>query len=419
MLFKEFIVGSIRLITKGSKAYWAWISALLVLIVIGVVTYTGQAHYGLIKTSMRDEVSWGFYIGNFTFMVGIAAAAIMLVVPAYIYNWKPIKEIVILGELLAISAIVMCILFIIVDMGRPERLWHMIPLIGKLRLGQSILAWDSLALSFYLILNFVIVSHILFRAFKIKDYSRKYVIPLVLLSIPAGIAIHTITAFLYNGIAARPFWNSAILAPKFLASAFCSGPAIMIILFQVLRRTTRLKIEDGAIWTLAELMAYTMFFNLFLTGAEIFKEAYSNTEHKVFTDYLYFGIGEHRKIVPYGWLAIAFDTIAFFLFLIPKTRKNYITLNIGAVLIYSGVYIEKGIGLIIPGFTPDTLGEIYEYFPSRTEIFITIGIFSTGFLIYTLMLKVAVPIIMGEFNFKRSEKQKLKVRQVTSLKTSQ
>ena len=198
---------------------------LLVFIVIGIVSYYNQAADGLITTSMRDQVSWGFYIGNFTFMVGIAAAAIMLVVPAYIYNWKPLKEIVILGELLAISAIIMCLLFILVDMGHPERFWHMIPFIGKLRLGQSILAWDSVALTFYLMLNFMIVSHILFRAFRIKEYSKKYVIPLILLSIPAGIAIHTITAFLYNGIAARPFWNSAILAPKFLASAFCSGPA--------------------------------------------------------------------------------------------------------------------------------------------------------------------------------------------------
>lgn len=401
MYLKEFVIGSIKLIFKGSKVYWAWISMLVVLIIIGIASYYHQTVEGLITTSMRDQVSWGFYIGNFTFMVGIAAAAIMLVVPAYIYNWKPIKEIVILGELLAISAIIMCLLFILVDMGHPERFWHMIPGLGILRLGQSILAWDSVTLTFYLILNFIIVSHILFRAFKIQAYSKKYAIPLILLSIPAGIAIHTITAFLYNGIAARPFWNSAILAPKFLASAFCSGPAIMIILFQVLRKTTKLHIEDRAIWTLAELMAYTMFFNLFLTGAEIFKEVYSNTEHRVFTDYLYFGINEHNKIVPFGWLAIIFDVIAFVLFLVPKTRKNFITLNIGAVLIYSGVYIEKGIGLIIPGFTPDVLGEIYEYFPSVSEILITIGIFSTGFLIYTLMLKIAVPIILGEFNYKK------------------
>ncbi len=401
MHLKEFIIGSIKLIFKGSKLYWAWILGLFVLIIIGIASYYNQAVDGLITTSMRDQVSWGFYIGNFTFLVGIAAAAIMLVVPAYIYHWKPLKEIVILGELLAISAIIMCLLFILVDMGHPERFWHMIPFIGKLRLGQSILAWDSVALTFYLLLNFIIASHILFRAFKIKEYSKKYVVPLILLSIPAGIAIHTITAFLYNGIAARPFWNSAILAPKFLASAFCSGPAIMIILFQILRKTTKLHIEDKAIWKLAELMAYTMFFNLFLTGAEIFKEVYSNTEHRIFTDYLYFGIGEHNTIVPFGWTAIIFDVIAFVLFLIPYTRKNFITLNIGALLIYFGVYIEKGIGLIIPGFTPDTLGEIYEYFPSLSEIFITIGIFSTGFLIYTLMLKIAVPIILGEFNYKK------------------
>jgi len=404
MHLKEFIIGSIKAILRGSRVYWAWITLLLVLIGIGIVSYYNQAVNGLVTTSMRDQVSWGFYIGNFTFLVGVAAAAIMLVIPAYIYNWKPLKEIVILGELLAISAIIMCLLFILVDMGHPERFWHMFPFIGKLRLGQSILSWDSVVLTLYLVLNFVIASHILFRAFRIKDYSKRYVIPLILLSVPAGIAIHTITAFLYNGIAARPFWNSAILAPKFLASAFCSGPAIMIILFQVLRRTTKLEIEDRALWKLAELMAYTMFFNLFLTGAEIFKEAYSDTEHKLFTEYLYFGIGEHNKIVPYGWLAIIFDTIAFILFLVPATRKNIITLNLGAVLIYTGVYIEKGIGLIIPGFTPDTLGEIYEYFPSRTEIFVTIGIFSAGFLLYTLLLKVAVPIILGELTYKTHSK---------------
>lgn len=401
MHLKEYFVGSLKLIFKGSKTYWAWVALLLVFIALGVIAYQYQLTNGLIVTSMRDQVSWGFYIGNFTFLVGVAAAAIMLVVPAYVYNWKPLKEIVILGELLAISAIIMCIMFIVVDMGHPERLWHMIPFIGILQLGQSILAWDSVALTLYFILNIVIVFHILYRAFNMKQYNKKLVVPLVLLSIPMGIAIHTVTAFLYDGIAARPFWNSAILAPKFLASAFCSGPAIMIILFQILRKTTALKISNQAIWKLAELMAYTMFFNLFLLGSELFKEFYSNTEHFVYSQYLYFGIGEHNTIVPFGRLSIIFDVIAFFLFLIPATRKNPITLNIGAVLIFFGVYIEKGIGLIIPGFTPDSLGEIYEYFPSVTEIFVTLGIFSAGFLIYTIMLKVAVPIVLGEFTYKK------------------
>ena len=401
----DFLSANIKLIFKGSKAYWAWVILLSVFIIVGVASYIYQLKYGLIVTSMRDSVSWGFYIGNFTFLVGVAAAAIMLVVPAYIYNWKPIKEIVILGELLAICAIIMCLLFVIVDMGRPERFWHMLPIVGWLQLERSILAWDSLVLMLYLILNAVIVFHILFRMFNLREYSKKYAVPLILFSIPAGIAIHTITAFLYNGIAARPFWNSAILAPKFIASAFCAGPAIMLILFQVLRKTTKLKIKDEALWTLAELMAYTMFFNLFFTGAEIFKEFYSDTAHFVYTKYLYFGVDGHNTIVPFGWLALIFDFIAFILFLVPATRKNFITLNIGAVLIYAGVYIEKGIGLIIPGFTPDTLGEIYEYFPSLIEISVTIGIFSIGFLLYTMMLKVAIPIISGDYNIKVFQKE--------------
>lgn len=405
MHFKEFILGSLKLMSRGSKLYWVWVTILWALIALGTFSYIGQVKEGLIITSLRDQVSWGFYIGNFTFLVGIAAASIMLVVPAYVYDWKPIKEIVILGELLAICAVVMCLCFVVIDMGRPERFWHMLPFIGWLQLDRSLLAWDSLVLLFYLILNCVIAFHILYRAFNIKEYSKRFVIPLVLLSVPAGIAIHTVTAFLYNGVASRPFWNSAILAPKFLASAFCSGPAIMLILFQILRKATRLEIKDEALWKIAELMAYTMFFNLFLMGAEIFKEFYSDTEHLVHTKYLYFGLNGHNTLVPFAWAAIIFDIIAFVIFLIPATRKNFITLNIGAVLIYFGVYIEKGVGLIIPGFTPDTLGEIYEYFPSWTEIFITMGIFSLGSLLFTVMLKVAVPIILGEFNYKLTIKK--------------
>ena len=164
---------------------------------------------------------------------------------------------------------------------------------------------------------------------------------MILLSIPAAIGIHTVTAFLFNALPARPFWNSALLAPRFLASAFCSGPAILIILFQVLQKTTRFEIKKEAIWTIAELMVYAMFIYLFFTIAEFFKEFYSDTEHLIYWKYLLFGIGENKELVPYSWLSIFMGTTAFVLFLIPRTRKNLITLNIGAVLIDVSVYIEK------------------------------------------------------------------------------
>jgi len=408
--FLRFIKESFKVVIRGSKRYYLWLAFLLILIGYGSTGYIQQLKQGLMVTNMRDPISWAFYIGNFTFLVGVAAAAIMLVIPAYIYNWKPLKEVVIFGELLAISAVIMCILFVIVDVGNPLRLWHMLPGLGKLNLPSSLLAWDSVVLSFYFLLNLVVVGYLLYKLFYKREYNKRLLTPLILLSIPVAIGIHTVTAFLYNGFAGRPYWNSALLAPKFLASAFCSGPAVLIILFQILKRTTTFEIKNEAIWKIAELMAYAMFLNLFLFGAEVFKEVYSDTEHLVHLKYLFQGVGENRDIVFYGWASLILSFIAFLLFLIPKTRKNVITLNIGAILIWFGVYIEKGIALLTPGFTPDTLGQIFVYRPSLVELKISIAIFALGFLVFTLMSKIAIAIIFEDFNIDtlRRKKNRLK-----------
>jgi molybdopterin-containing oxidoreductase family membrane subunit len=404
--FIRFIKESFNIVIRGSKRYYLWLAFLFILIIWGATAYAAQLKQGLLVTNMRDPISWAFYIGNLTFLVGVAAAAIMLVIPAYIYNWKPLKEVVIFGELLAISAVIMCILFVIVDVGNPLRVWHMIPIIGSLNLPSSLLSRDSVVLMAYFLLNLVVVSYLLYTLFNKREYNKKLLTPLVMLSIPLAISIHTVTAFLYNGFAGRPYWNSALLAPKFLASAFCSGPAVLIILFQILKKTTTFEIKDEAIWKIAELMAYAMFINLFFFGAEVFKEVYSNTEHLVHLKYLFIGVGENRDIVLYGWTSLIISVIAFLLFLIPRTRKNVITLNIGAILIWFGVYIEKGIALLIPGYTPDTLGQIYIYRPSMAEIKISMGIFAIGFLIFTLMTKIAIAIIFEDFSIDKIRKKK-------------
>ena len=330
--FIRFIKESVKIVIRGNKWYYLWLAFLLSLITWGGLGYIDQLKEGLVVTNMRDSISWAFYIGNFTFLVGVAAAAIMLVIPAYIYNWKPIKEVVIFGELLAVSAVIMCVLFVLVDVGSPLRLWHMIPFIGNLNIPSSLLGWDFIVLNIYFFLNLGIVTYLLYKLFIKKAYNKFILYPLILFSIPMAIGIHSVTAFLYNGLAGRPFWNSALLAPKFLASAFCSGPAVLLILFQVLKKTTNFKIKDEAIWKIAELMAYAMFINLFFFFSEVFKEVYSDTEHLVHLKYLFKGIGENRDIVIYGWTSVIISIIAFFLFLIPATRKNIVTLNIGAIL---------------------------------------------------------------------------------------
>jgi molybdopterin-containing oxidoreductase family membrane subunit len=390
----QFVIGSARLMFQGGWAYHLWMTVLTVLVVSGILAYARQLRLGLIVTNMRDQVSWAFYIGNFTFLVGVAAAAVLLVIPAYVYHWKPMREIAIFGELLAVSAIIMCLLFVTVDIGQPLRALELIPGIGTLNIPQSLLGWDVLVLNGYLILNLVIVLHFLYSAYHKQPYRTGLVVPLLLFSIPAAVSIHTVTAFVYAGMAARPFWNASILAPRFLASAFCSGPAILLILFQILSRTTKIKIKDEAIWKIAELMAYAMFINLFLFGAEIFKEYYSDTHHLIHTRYLYSGVHGHDALVPFAWASIICSVVAFVLFLIPATRRNMVTLNLGCLLIYAGVYIEKGLALVIPGMTPDTLGEFYEYIPTMVELRVGAGIFSIGFIVFTVLCKIAIPLIV-------------------------
>jgi len=392
-----FIV--LRQVSIGNKKYYAWVGFLATLILIGAVAYIKQLNDGLIVTAMRDQVSWGFYISNFTYIVGIAAAAVLLVVPAYIYHFKPIKEIVLFGELLAVSAITMCILFIVVDLGRIDRFWHVLPLLGTINFPSSLLAWDILVLNGYLFINFFISFYVLYKMAHSREYSIELIKPLIILSIPWAVSIHTVTAFLFNGLSSRPFWNASILAPRFLASAFCSGPAVMMIIFQFIRKYSKIEIDNKAIFKIAELVAYAMGINLFLLAAEFFKEFYSGSIHLAPMEYLYFGLHDHTALVPWMWTAMIFNVVAFFLFLRPQTRENFFTLNLACVLIIIGVYIEKGMGLSVPGFVPGTLGEIYEYGPTFLEKSVTVGIWATGALIYTLLLKFAIPVYTGELRF--------------------
>ena len=394
----NFFAGTLVLVSKGSKAYYCWVLFLLSLMAVGGYAYLQQLDQGLAVTAMRDQVSWGFYISNFTFMVGVAAAAVLLVIPAYVYEWGPIKEFAVLGELLAVSAIIMCMLFVTADLGHPERFWHLIPKLGRLNFPQSLLAWDVVVLNTYLILNVTISVFILYNLYYKREPNHNFYTPLVLLSIPSAISIHTVTAFLYNGLGARPFWNSSILVPRFLASAFCSGPAFMLLLFLLVRKYTKFRIKDEAIQKVAEIMAYAMFINLLLLGAELFKEYYTDTVHLDSFLYLFQGLHGHSALVPYIWTAMTFNIVAFFLFLIPATRRNKKTLILGCILVFVGVYIEKGMGLVIPGFIPDTLHEIYEYSPSNIEIMLAMGIWATGLFIYTMLLRVAIPILNGDFH---------------------
>ena len=395
--FWQFAKGSTRVVVRGGRGYYAWIASLLAIIALGILAYLQQIEHGLIVSNMRDQLSWGFYIGNFAFLVGVAAAAVVLVIPAYIYRWKRIRDVVLLGEFMAVSAVVMSILFVTVDLGRPDRIWHMMPLLGTPNFPFSMLVWDVLVLTAYLVINVFIVTYLVYTSYRGRPYNPALVMPIILLSIPLAISIHTVTAFLFAGLKARPFWNTAILAPRFIASAFVSGPSLLLLVFMVVRRVRDIEITDAALNTIGRLLAYLMGINLFFLGCEVFQAFYSNSSHVIHARLLWFGVEERVDIAWYTWFSLASQVTALLIFVVPELRKRLSLLATACALAFAGVYIEKGLGLLLPGMTPDVLGEVYAYDPSLIEILVGAGIWGVGALLFTLMVKVSTAIWAGEF----------------------
>jgi Ni/Fe-hydrogenase subunit HybB-like protein len=555
-----FLQRCARIALVGDWRYYAWMGALTVIVLLGLNAYAKQLVHGLASTGMSDEVSWGVYIANFTFLVGVAAAAVMMVIPVYIYDNEELHDLVIFGELLAVAAIIMCLAFVTVDLGRPDRFWHLIPGIGQMNFPASMLSWDVIVLNGYLLLNIWICGYLLYCRYQKKKASKWFYIPFVFLAIVWAVSIHTVTAFLYVGLGGRPFWNASIVAPRFLASAFTAGPALIILALQVIRRVTasgsaeelqggvdvgdqsgrpatladlaqlarelpemaavpepdrlralvgssvmevargevllrqgskspyaffvlsgrvvvkkqegdlvrvtrtarpgdqfgevsalqgtsreataiaeensvilrlpdtalkvlletremqqvvharmteRLMITDRSLLILRGIVQVSMIINVFLLACEVFKEFYSGTTHGASAKYLFFGLHGHSALVPWIWTAIGFNLIAMVLLVLPVSRGlKY--LNIACVLSIIGIWIEKGMGLVIPGFIPTPLGAIVDYVPSLNETLVCLGIWALGLLLYTIFLRMAVPILQGRLtkaNEGRSESE--------------
>jgi Ni/Fe-hydrogenase subunit HybB-like protein len=372
----------------GTKRYYGWMTALLAVIGVGFACYLWQFSFGLGITGMSRDVSWGFYVAQFTFLVGVAASAVMVVLPYYLHNYKAFGRITILGEFLAVASVTMCVLFIFVDLGQPIRvmnvLLHPTP--------NSILFWDMIVLNGYLFLNIII-------GWKVLEAERNNVAPagwlkpLIYLSIPWAVSIHTVTAYLYCGLPGRGFWLTAILAPRFLSSAFAAGPAFLILLCMIVRKLTKFDPGKEQIQSLGKVVAYAITVNVFFFLCEVFVAFYSKIpEHMQHLKYLFVGLHGHGVLVPWMWTSMILMVVSIILLVNPVTRKNETVLAVACVTVFVGTWIDKGLGMISGGFVPNPLNHVTEYVPTLPEIAIAIGVWATGFMVLTALFKIAVTV---------------------------
>jgi Ni/Fe-hydrogenase subunit HybB-like protein len=372
----------------GTKRYYGWMAALLAVIGVGFACYLWQFQFGLGITGMSRDVSWGFYIAQFTFLVGVAASAVMVVLPYYLHNYKAFGRITILGEFLAVASVTMCILFIFVDLGQPTRvlnvLLHPTP--------NSVLFWDMIVLNGYLFLN-IIVGWKVLEAERNDVAPASWLKPLIYLSIPWAVSIHTVTAYLYCGLPGRGFWLTAILAPRFLSSAFAAGPALLILLCMIVRKLTKFDPGKEQIQSLAKVVAYAITVNVFFFLCEVFVVFYSGIpEHMDHIKYLFVGLHGHGALVPWMWASMILMVVSIILLVNPVTRKNETVLVVACITVFIGTWIDKGLGMISGGFVPNPLHHVNEYVPTLPEILIALAIWAIGFLVLTALFKIAITV---------------------------
>ena len=373
---------------SGDRRYWGWIVCLMALMAAGAFCYLRQLEYGLGITGLSRDVTWGFYIAQFTVLVGVAASAVMVVLPYYLHNFKVFGKITILGEFLAISAVLMCLGFIMVDLGQPGRSINMILHPSP----NSILFWDMIVLNGYLLLNFTI-SRVSLVAERKGEAPPAWIKPVILLSIPWAISIHTVTAFIYSGLAARPFWMTAVLAPRFLASAFASGPALLILICLILRKFTKFDVGWEAIQKLAMIATYAVLANIFFILMELFTAFYSNIPHHLeHFQYLYWGLHGETGLRNWMWASSILIIIAAFIMVTPKLRNSATPLTWACITMIVSIWIDKGMGMVVTGFTPSPLGKVTPYSPTLPEVLITVAIYAFGALAVTVFYKITLSL---------------------------
>lgn len=376
------------LVKRTSKSYWAWIVFLLALIAVGFAAYIYQMVNGFAVTGMSRDISWGLYIGHLTFFVGVAAGGVMIVLPYYLHNVHEYGRITVVGEFLAIPAVIAAMLFVVVDVGSPMKLFNVYLYFTP----HSMLCWDATVLPCYLLLNLIVGYSVLQAENKGVKYG-KIVKTLAIISIPFAFSIHIVTAWLYSGLPSRHYFLTAMLPAKFLASAFATGPSLIILICFLLNKLTGFDAGKKAINMLATTIAYAYTATIFMIVCEFFTAFYSNVpSHMTALQYLFHGLHGHAQFVPLMMLFVVLAIVSLVLLIPRQTRTNYKVLGIACACVFLSMYIEKGLTFVIGGLSESPFGEIVPYHVTAIEVMVIIGVLAIAMLIASILFKLVVVV---------------------------
>jgi molybdopterin-containing oxidoreductase family membrane subunit len=373
----------------GSRRYWIWVSFLFVMIAIGFFSWLRELHVGSgLTTGLSRDVTWGIHVGQLTFFVGVAASAVMVTLPYYLHDYKAFGKMTILGEFLAVSAVIISMLSVFAIMGQPARIWNVL----LYATPNSIIFWDLVVLSVYLILN-ILCGWTVLGAERKGVPPPQWIKPFIIFAIIWAPLIHTVTAFIFAGLPGRAHWLTSLQAAHFLSTAFAAGPSLLIILSIIVKRVSRFDPGSIAVQTLAKIATYALIIHIFFVGLEFFTAFYSRIPgHMRPLEYLYTGLEGHTELVFAMWTSSILAAVALVLLLISATRRNEKTLVLAALAVFFSIWLDKGLCFVVSGFIPNPFEKVTGYWPALNEFFVAAGCWSIGFLVLTILYKIVISV---------------------------
>jgi molybdopterin-containing oxidoreductase family membrane subunit len=307
---------------NSSLSIWLGLTGLLTL--LGIAAWIVQLVKGIGATGQSNLEPWGIYIAGFIFFMGLSAGSLVLAALPVLFDLPKFRPYARIAAFVALIALVIGGLFILVDIGRPDRLWHMV---RYAELGSPML-WDLL-----LTIAFLIISTLLLRRLTVSNKTDGVLKALAWLGLLAGLA-DMVTGFVFSTQVAHEFWFSAVQPFAFFVAAIASAGAIILLVMTVLKSSGQATLESADLQPVAGFTAVALGIDLLLIASEIVTLGFPRSENSL--DLLGFLLAS-----PLFWIEVVTALIAIILLAAPGTRRVPGWIAVAAVLALVDLAVKR------------------------------------------------------------------------------